>query len=134
MPVGQIVPTNFSDYEPVVSDHRLAGVVGRLRGVFAELAEDTEFVTFIQPRRQVKNPNTGLYQPIPDMAVFAVVSDSPKHPGIKIMNTGTANLHDYRDADIEYGHYAGAEDPLFNIYKQVVNVHLGQIKSLREMN
>jgi len=127
------IPTGFEDYEPVVPDARLNRVLGLLLEEWPDLG-GAELVTFIQPRKEVKDPNTGLYVMIEPMAVFAVVSDNPRYPGFKTMHTGTASLADWREADTEYSHYAHLVDPLLTIYRKVLPRHIETIKNLEAMN
>lgn len=121
----------FGDYEPLVSDVRLAPIDDRLRGEFPGLTPEDVLVTFIQPE-QVKIRD-GQELRIPPMAVLAVMSPNPRHPDYRLMTPGVTSLAAFEEADQEFRHYAGKTDPVLSIYRLVVKDHLRKLQDLREL-
>lgn len=130
----QPVRPGYADFEPLISDrrvHAIASIItdlARGRG----LTDDTDFVTFIQPATTVQR--NGLLTPIPEVGVFAVISDDPRHPGLRVMTQASVWLKDWRATDAARLHFvSGNEDPALPIFKQITRDHLEKLKNLREM-
>lgn len=134
MSIKEVDVGEWANYEPVVNDVRLANVEGKLRNEYDKvIPEDIDFVTFVQPPREVTRED-GLTVPLPAMAVFAVISDNPKHKGYRVMTNATAHLSAWYEALKEFQHFSGAPDPLIGIFRTTLEAHLRTIQNLREMN
>lgn len=126
-----------STFEPLISDQRLERLVDKLRSEFGPL-ENFEFATFIQPARDIqKETPAGILvkATVQEMAVFAALAPRPrsKKAGSKLMSTGTVSLRDWREAEAEAAHYAGAKDHAHAIYRVVVKDLLGKLDDLRSL-
>ena len=127
IPVGE-----WSDFEPVVNDVRMANLEGYIRSQY-DVPDDTDFVSFVQPPKMAPRED-GLEVPVPAMAIFAVISDNPKHPSFRVMTNGTTRLADWESAREEFQHYAGRPDPLIQIFRGLTVEHLRTIQNLRELD
>lgn len=125
---------SYADYEPLLSDRRIQAlgslVMDKARPL--GLPDDTDFVTFIQPRTVIDRD--GIATPIPEVGVFAVISDNPRHKGKRVMTQAAVWLQDWRAVDAARLHFvAGPEDPALPVFKTVVRRHLETLKNLKDM-
>ena len=124
----------MNDYEPLLPDHRLARIEGRLRREFPGLSEEAQFVTFIQPPTFSKSEG-GIDVPIPEVAVFAVVEGNPRHPGYTEITPGNIWLSTWREEEKANRHSNDIHaDLAYRLYRLVVAAHCERMSNLRAMN
>lgn len=126
--------SGYSSYEPLISDRRVQALAGMLVEQYRPLGlpDGSDFVTFIQPAREIERK--GVWVPIPEAGVFAVISDNPRHPGHRVMTQATVWLHDWRATDAARLHFvSGPQDPALPIFKAVMRPHLATIRNLKEL-
>lgn len=126
-----VVPRDLDTYPTVVSDRWLNDVEGRLRERFPALPDDVTFATFVQPATTYDHQ--GLSLPLPPQAVFIAVSPNPRHPQMNLMTHATTSHEAWLEAEAEWKHYVGVEDPLFSILVTVAVQHLSSIESLKQL-
>lgn len=120
----------FGDYEPLISDVRLAPIDSRLREQLPELGDDTAFVTWLQPEGpHPRDPNVL----VPSQAVFGVVSPDPKGRPFFIVTTSTTSLRDWKSADEEYRHYVGKADPAYVLLKLAALEQATKLTNMRAL-
>lgn len=129
---------HLADYEVLLSDERLDKVVARLhKERLSPHIQEGEFVTFVQPEQESQTTTDGgLVVPyvLPAHAVLAVFIPSPRHAGVKLMFSGATTMRDWEDADWEWRHYAGRDDPAYNIYRRIMGEVNQTIDNLKQMN
>lgn len=128
------VRPGYASYETLISDRRVTAIADLVIDEFREhgLGDNAEFVTFIQPPQIVQR--TGVDVPIPEVAVFAVISDNPRAPGHQVMTQASVWLTDWRATDAARLHFvSGPQDPAFPIFRETAKAHLRTIRNLREM-
>ena len=122
------------DYEPLLPDHRLARIEGRLRREFPGLSEEAQFVTFIQPPTFTKSEG-GVDMPIPAVAVFAVVEKNPRHPGYDEITPVNIWLSTWRSEDEANRHSSDVKaDLAYRLYRLGVAAHCERMSNFRSMN
>lgn len=126
--------TGYADFEPLISDRRvteIAEIIMRA-ALQLDLPDDTDFVTFIQPATTVER--NGVLTPIPEVGVFAVISDNPRHPKSRLMTQAAVWLQDWQAQDAARLHFvSGKQDPALPIFKRITRDHLTKLQNLREM-
>ena len=133
-PERDVVRPSYADYETLVSDRRVTAIADLVIDEFRAhgLDEESDFVTFIQPPQVVKRQ--GVDVPIPEVGVFAVISDNPRAPGHQVMTQASVWLHDWLATDAARLHFvSGPQDPAYPIFREVAKTHLRTIRNLREM-
>lgn len=118
-------------HEPLLDDRRLAGIEGKIRRDFPQLSEKAQFVTFIQPATFTHN-REGIDVPIPEVAVFALVQPSPRHPTWIEITPLNVWLTDWRASEVENRH--SSDDQAYQFYRRLTPVHIERMKNLAEMN
>jgi hypothetical protein len=124
--------------DPIVSDQRLDKVWSHLSRL-VKFPEELDFATKIQDPVSGEDP---LQKEQPAMAVFIVTSPHPKagkegsvyKKGHMLFTVGTMTLHQWRNADLEYRHYANLADPLRPIFAGLVRQHLQKRKELEALD
>ena len=125
----------YADYEPLISDMRMRAIAGPLIEKFREhgLPDDTDFVTFIQPPTTIEREGVAI--PIPEVAVFAVISNNPRSPKHRVMTQSSVWLADWRATSAAKLHFvSGSADPAYPIFRETVKTHLRVLRNLKEMN
>jgi hypothetical protein len=129
------VKSGYTDFEPLISDRRMQEIGHKIVDEFRPkgLSDDVDFVTFIQPATTIER--NGIQVPIPEVAVFAVITDNPKSAGRRVMTQAAAWLADWLARDAARLHFvSGGQDPAFPVFRRIVREHVEKIQSLREMN
>lgn len=72
-------------------------------------------------------------RPVPRAAVFAIISDNPRHPTFRVMTNAMTPMATWDEVEGEYKHFAGRGDPALNIFRYVVEQHIRTIENLRDM-
>jgi hypothetical protein len=99
----------------------------------AGLPDDTDYVTFVQPAQMVNR--NGIVTPIPEVGVFAVISDNPRAPGHRLMTQGSVWLDDWLATDAaSLSFTVGPNDPALPLFKAVTRSHLERLANLKAMN
>lgn len=128
-----------SEWEPVISDARLERLVPRLHSAFGrKKLDDAEFVTFIQPAREVTRATEQGIQFrswVPEMAVFAVLSPRPRStkPGQRLMSHATVSLSDFREVDKLWSEGNHPVDPAWQLMKIVTGDHVRKLDDLNSL-
>jgi len=122
------------DYEPLLPDHRLARIEGRLRREFPGLSEEAQFATFIQPPTFTKSEG-GVDMPIPAVAVFAVIEPNPRHAGYTEVTPVNIWLSTWRSEEEANRHSSEVKaDLAYRLYRLGVAAHCERMSNLRSMN
>lgn len=123
----------YANYETVLDDARVWRIQERVMDdAKGRLPDDTDFVTFIQPATIVDRE--GIAVPIPDVAVFAIVSPNPKDPSRKVMTQGAMRLDQWRRDDFYRTHYVGAGvDPAMPVFRRIAREHVNTLRNLAEL-
>lgn len=124
----------YADFETLLSDRRVQELGGKVVEEYRPkgLTDDVDFVTFIQPPQIVDR--NGIKVPISEVAVFAVITDNPRHPGHRLMTTASVWLQDWRATDTARLHFvSGSQDPALPIFRRIAREHVEKIQSLKEM-
>lgn len=125
----------YSDYEPLISDRRMQAIAAILTEQYRKhgLPDGSDFVTFIQPK-QVVDRGDGIHAPIPEVGVFAVISDNPRAANHRLMTQASVWLKDWLATDAARLHFvSGPDDPALPIFKAAMRSHLDHLKNLRAM-
>jgi hypothetical protein len=133
-PEREEIKPGYADYETLLTDPRVERIASRVFDEFRAqgLPDDTDFVTFVQPPQVIDRG--GVAVPIPEVAVFAVISDNPRHKGHRVMTQGSVWLRDWMARERELRHYASDQpDPALSIFRLLVRDHLPKLQNLREM-
>lgn len=131
----QPLRSGYADYEPLISDRRMQAIASLLVEQFRArgLPDDSDFVTFVQPAQMVERE--GLLTPIPEVGVFAVISDNPRSKGHRLMTQGSVWLTDWQAQDAASLSFTiGPNDPALPIFKAVMRSHLERLANLKAMN
>ena len=97
------------------------------------LPDGSDFVTFVQPSQMVDRG--GITTPIPEVGVFAVISDNPRAASHRLMTQGSVWLTDWQAQDAASLSFTiGPNDPALPIFKAVMRSHLERLSNLKDMN
>lgn len=126
---------SLSKFDQVVPDARMIRVYGRLQQEF-HFPETINFATYVQPPSEGKTP-LGIWVKQGEVAVFNIISPNP-HPrysgsGHLIKTFAYTPLSDFREADDDFWRFAGAEDPVVAIFRQMLPEHLAIRRNWEEL-
>ena len=115
-----------SDFEPLISEARLAKIEQRLRREFPQLPENATFLTHLQPAQEIEYQGAPVQ--IAEIACFSIFVPHPKHPerpGFGYMPTGrmiyrarSSQEQGWRELEREHRHSSEIEsDPAYLAFK-----------------
>lgn len=122
---------DLSKVEPYLTDTQVDRASYRVRSAlgFREL-QDSDFITFLVPKRRVPAQTAGglaFEKEIPEMVVFGVISDNPRHKGHKLLTHATVSLEGWLEAENE------PVDHAFNIFRRVAEKHLKLLDDYKQL-
>ncbi len=123
----------FADCEPLLPDSKVEKIQEKLKREFPAIG-DAVFVSYIQPRQPLNSKNGGGPTDVPEVAVFAILSQNPKAPQFHIMTKAAVYLSEWRDVQKTYGHFVAKADPAYRIFHRTCAEHAKTMQNLRSMN
>lgn len=124
---------SFANFEPLLPDQRVLSIEDEFKSLYPQTPDGTVFLSYIQPGMEVKT-ESGASRPIPDVAVFAVLSPHPRQKQHLLLTKAAIWLKDWRDDDKAYQHLVGVPDPARKFFRLVLGEHLKQIDNLKQLN